>query len=168
YLDPTDIPATANESNFVIFKYTGVFTTPGGSVTPAANTATITGVSSFSDWTIAQPNAPTAASSRISGLVTSSDGSPPPGVMIHLSGSETAQTITDANGSYRFSGVDSGGFYTVTPELTNFSFSPASRSFSLVADKTDAVFTATPNSNPTGNPLSTHGFFVRQQYLDFL
>ncbi|MFL6214148.1 MAG: beta strand repeat-containing protein, partial [Blastocatellia bacterium] len=32
YLDPTDIPVTANENNFVIFKYDGTFTQPGGSV----------------------------------------------------------------------------------------------------------------------------------------
>ena len=60
YLDPTDIPGTANENNFVIFKYDGVsLTMPGGSVNTVANTATITGVTSFSDWTLAEP-APTA------------------------------------------------------------------------------------------------------------
>jgi hypothetical protein len=59
YLDPIDIPVTANENNFVIFKYDGAFSLPGGTVTPAANTATITGVTSFSDWTLAEPNAPT-------------------------------------------------------------------------------------------------------------
>ena len=57
YLDPTDIPGTANENNFVIFKYNGTFSTPGGSVNTAANTGTITGVTSFSDWTLAEPSA---------------------------------------------------------------------------------------------------------------
>jgi hypothetical protein len=60
YLDPTDIPGTANENNFVIFKYDGAFTMPGGSVNTAANTASITGVTSFSDWTLGEPGAPTA------------------------------------------------------------------------------------------------------------
>ncbi len=56
YLDPTDIPGTANENNFAIFKYDGVsLTMPGGSVNTGANTATITGVTSFSDWTLAEP-----------------------------------------------------------------------------------------------------------------
>ncbi|MEN3333049.1 MAG: trimeric autotransporter adhesin [Blastocatellia bacterium] len=59
YLDPTDIPAGATEANFVIFKYDGMFTMPGGSVNTVANTASITGVTSFSDWTLAEPNAPT-------------------------------------------------------------------------------------------------------------
>jgi uncharacterized repeat protein (TIGR01451 family) len=57
YLDPTDIPGTANENAFVIFKYDGSFTTPGGTVDTGANTATINGVASFSDWTLAEPAA---------------------------------------------------------------------------------------------------------------
>ncbi|MFL6213380.1 MAG: C25 family cysteine peptidase, partial [Blastocatellia bacterium] len=59
YLDPTDIPVTANENNFVIFKYDGTFTQPGGSVNAAANTASILGVTSFSDWTLGEAGAPT-------------------------------------------------------------------------------------------------------------
>ncbi|GEM_PF-1141416 len=57
YLDPTDIPVTATEGNFNILKYDGTFTFPGGTVTPAANTATITGVTTFSDWTLAEGSA---------------------------------------------------------------------------------------------------------------
>ncbi|MEK6299798.1 MAG: C25 family cysteine peptidase [Acidobacteriota bacterium] len=60
YLDPPDVPVTAVEANFVILKYDGTFTAPGGSVNTVANTAAITGVTSFSDWTLAEPNAPTA------------------------------------------------------------------------------------------------------------
>ena len=168
YLDPTDIPVTANENAFVIFKYNGTFTTPGGTVTPATNSATITGVSSFSDWTLAQPNAPTAASSRISGVITRADGQPLGGVTVNLSGGGTARTITAANGFYRFNNVETNGFYTVSPGLANYTFSPASRSFSLVGDKSDAVFTGSADANPTENPLNVGDFFVRQQYLDFL
>lgn len=60
YLDPVDIPASATEANFVILKFDGVFTQPGGTVNTGANTANITGVTSFSDWTLAEPAAPTA------------------------------------------------------------------------------------------------------------
>ncbi|HJQ68022.1 MAG TPA: C25 family cysteine peptidase [Blastocatellia bacterium] len=59
YLDPTDIPVDAVEANFVIFKFDGTFTMPGGTVNTGANTANITGVTSFSDWTLAEPGAPT-------------------------------------------------------------------------------------------------------------
>jgi hypothetical protein len=55
YVDPLDVPAGASEASFVILKYNGTFTTPGGSVNIAANTATITGVTSFSDWTLGTP-----------------------------------------------------------------------------------------------------------------
>ncbi|MFN2579063.1 MAG: Ig-like domain-containing protein [Pyrinomonadaceae bacterium] len=51
----SDVPGTADENNFVIFKYNGTLTQPpGGSVSAATHTATINGVSSFSDWTCAQ------------------------------------------------------------------------------------------------------------------
>jgi hypothetical protein len=59
YLDPPDVPVTANENNFVIFRYDGTFSLPGGTVNTAANTATVTAVTTFSDWTLAEPNAPT-------------------------------------------------------------------------------------------------------------
>ncbi|MCU1268000.1 MAG: hypothetical protein JWM21_4318 [Acidobacteria bacterium] len=168
YLDPTDIPGTANENAFVIFKYNGAFTTPGGTVTPATNSATITGVSSFSDWTLAQPNAPSAANGSISGVISTPEGQPLGGVSVNLSGTQSARTISNSRGEYRFGNVETDGFYTVTPGLSNYSFSPSSRSFALLGNRTDATFTATANSTATENPLNTGDFFVRQQYLDFL
>jgi hypothetical protein len=170
YLDPTDIPPpAASENSYAIFKWDGVvWTAPGGSVTPATNSATILGVSSFSDWTLAQPNAPTAAPAKVSGQITTVSGQPLGGVTVYLNGNTTGRTITDGNGRYSFANVETNGFYTVTPGLANYGFSPVSRSFALVADKTDAVFTAMANSTPTENPLNGADFFVRQQYLDFL
>jgi hypothetical protein len=61
-----------------------------------------------------------------------------------------------------------GQFYTATPSRANFTFTPAERSFSLVADKTDALFTGQADAADTRNPLDTAEYFVRQQYLDFL
>src|SRR6059058_5937392 len=57
-------------------------------------------------------------------------------LIMRLTGGRSATAITDNNGNYRFSNIESGSFYTITPELTNYHFSPANRSFSLVADKT--------------------------------
>jgi Peptidase family C25 len=60
YLD-TDVPGTANENNFILVKYDGTFSKPlPQTVTPAANQASATGVTAFSDWTLAEPSAPTA------------------------------------------------------------------------------------------------------------
>jgi hypothetical protein len=87
---------------------------------------------------------------------------------MNLGGARTARAITDSNGDYRFSNVDTANFYTVTPALTNYHFGPESRSISLLANVTDAGFTASPDAIATGNAIDSAGFFVRQHYLDFL
>ena len=112
--------------------------------------------------------APTAAPADVSGTVTAADGTPLAGVTIRLGGAVSRKTITDAAGNYRFEKVDSGNFYTVTPERVNYDFSPETRSFSLTGDRTDAVFTATPEVGISANPLDTSEYFVRQHYVDFL
>lgn len=126
-------------------------------------------VSSLSPFVIAQNvNLPSASSSIISGRISLPDGSPLGGVVLQLSGAQTRETITDANGFYTFAGVSTGGFYTVTPQRGNFSFSPRERSFSVLGSRTEAAFNALPDAVPTVNPLDNDLFFVRQQYLDFL
>ena len=80
----------------------------------------------------------------------------------------TSAVITDSNGNYRFNNLDTDNFYTVTPALTSFHFGPESRSFSLLANMTDATFTATRDAVPIGNVIDSPGYFVRQHYLDFL
>lgn len=84
-----------------------------------------------------------------------------------LGGSTSRRAITDGNGLYSFVNVDTGGFYTITPGLANHTFSPASRSFSLLGSRADAAFTAVETA-PTESPLDSAEYFVRQQYLDFL
>jgi hypothetical protein len=110
---------------------------------------------------------PTAAPAVISGQLATRNGAGLAGVTITLSGSRTQRAITDASGLYLFNDLEVGGFYTITPSRANYSVSPSNRSLTLIADKTDAVFTATPLVN-TANPLDTTEFFVRQHYLDFL
>ena len=111
---------------------------------------------------------PTAAPATISGTVTTSDGTPLAGVTMNLNGATSVGAITDSNGNYRFDNVDTDRFYTVTPSLANFHFNPVNRSFSLVGNKTDALFTATADAVVSANAIDTTEFFVRQQYLDFL
>jgi hypothetical protein len=112
--------------------------------------------------------APTAALAGISGQIVDGVGLPVSGTTITvLGGSHIIRAITNSNGFYHVENLEVGGFYTVTPERANFVFAPANRSFSLVGNKTDAVFTAAP-VEPNGNPLESPEFFVRQQYLDFL
>lgn len=126
------------------------------------------GLGMMSEVTIL-PGAPNAAPGAILGQVGDMYGSPISGVVVTLSGgSQTRRAITNSAGVYSFAGVDTNHFYTVTPERANYSFSPNQRSFSLLANVTDATFVALPDAVPTLNPLDTSGFFVRQQYLDFL
>lgn len=113
-------------------------------------------------------NAPTAAPAMIGGQVTNPEGQPVAGVAMRLSGQQSAVAITDSQGNYRFEDVQTDGFYTVTPALANNHFAPANRSFSLMANKTDAVFTASPDAVEATNPIDTNEYFIRQQYLDFL
>ena len=158
------------EANYKVIRVAGgtAVAFPTSVVTPATDQATLSGVSNFSDWTVGEIAAPTAAPATISGQVTNSSGAPLAGVTMHLSGARTARTITDNNGNYHFRNVDSDNFYTVTPSIINYRFSPDSRAFSLLANKTDAMFTGTLEAVITGNVIDTPEYFVRQHYLDFL
>jgi hypothetical protein len=112
--------------------------------------------------------APTAAPANISGRVTTPDGLPLAGVTMNLNGGHSGKVITDALGNYTFTGVNTDTFYTVTPAIMNYHFSPSDLSFSLLANKTDAVFTASRDATIIGNVIDTPDYFVRQHYLDFL
>jgi len=112
--------------------------------------------------------APTASAASISGTITTPSGQPLGGVTVTLGGAGARRTITDSQGNYQFGAVDTDNFYVVTPSLVNYHFSPEERSFSLLANKTDAVFTASPDAAIVGNAIDSADFFVRQHYLDFL
>ncbi|MDQ1636728.1 MAG: hypothetical protein QOF62_67 [Pyrinomonadaceae bacterium] len=122
---------------------------------------------SLSPFVVALGATPTAADSVITGQITTSTGAPVAGAVINLNGMQNRETITDANGNYRFDNVETNGFYTVTPSRANFSFSPGQRSFSQLGNKTEATFTGSIMLQGA-NPLDTAEYFVRQHYLDFL
>jgi hypothetical protein len=137
--------------------------TPGGDCAGGTYTLTIshTGASATTC-----PGTPSASDGVVSGTITTSDGAPLAGTVMNLSGTQSRKTITDANGNYHFDSVETNGFYTVTPARSNYSFSPAERSFSQLGNSTEAVFTGTAAGDK--NPLDTPEYFVRQHYLDFL
>src|SRR5205807_1249959 len=107
------------------------------------------------------------APATISGQIRTADGQPIGGVTVSLNGDAVDRTITDASGQYHFDNVQTDGLYIVAPSLANYQFGPATRSFSLLGNKNDAIFTAIPTGQ-TENLLNSGDFFVRQQYLDFL
>ena len=112
-------------------------------------------------------SAPTAANGLVTGRITSPDGTPVSGAVVSLNGTQSRKTITDANGNYRFSQVETSGFYTVSPSRANYTFTPASRSFSQIGSRTEAAFTASTIGDSV-NPLDSAEYFVRQQYVDML
>ncbi len=160
YLDPADIPGTATEANFVIFKYDGAFTQPGGTVNAAANTATITGVTSFSDWTLAEPSALTAPGTlQLSGSTYSgAENSGSVSVTVNRTGgTDGAVTVdyaltggTATGGAACTAGVD----YINTGGTVSFANGEASKSFNVTfCGDTDVESDETFNvnlSNATG------------------
>lgn len=112
-------------------------------------------------------SSPTSTNGVISGRVITSGGAPVSGAVINLSGRQIRKTISDSNGIYRFSNVETNNTYTVTPSRANYGFSPGSRSFSQIGLNTSADFTGVFGSD-SANPLDTPEYFVRQQYVDVL
>ena len=55
-------------------------------------------------------------------------------VIVTLSGSRSATTATDLDGYYSFTNLASGGDYTVTPSLVEYTFKPQKRGFRHLSD----------------------------------
>ncbi|OLE52713.1 MAG: hypothetical protein AUG51_16835 [Acidobacteria bacterium 13_1_20CM_3_53_8] len=158
------------EANYRVIRISGgtPVSFPASIINTGAHTASLAGVTGFSDWTVGENVAPTAAPANLSGRIITSDGAPLGGVVLALNGgSHVRMTITDASGYYSFGNVMTDQFYTLAPMRVNYQFSPGAASFSMVGNRADANFTATASAM-VANPLDTPEFFVRQQYLDFL
>ncbi|HKI02664.1 MAG TPA: fibronectin type III domain-containing protein, partial [Thermoanaerobaculia bacterium] len=88
YLDPADIPGTVTEANLHALRHEAGnpadYSDQGGTINTAANTATVTGVSSFSDWTLGEAVADLA--------ITKTDG-----VAAATPGGAVTYTITASN-----------------------------------------------------------------------
>ena len=108
------------------------------------------------------------APADISGTIT--DGTNPlAGVVMQLTGSggQSRVVTTNASGQYIFTACPVNVFYTITPQLANYAFSPSQHAFSLLGTVTNKNFTGTLGTL-TSSPLDTAEFFVRQQYVDLL
>ena len=80
-----------------------------------------------------------AASFTVSGQVTLS-GQPLPGVSVTLS--DGASALTNASGSFSFTGLTSGATYTVTPAYSGFTIAPGSETFTNLSGNQTANFAA--------------------------
>lgn len=83
----------------------------------------------------------------VSGKVTH-NGTGLAGVIVTLTGANSASDTTDSSGDYSFTDRANGN-YTVTPSLTGYSFSPSSTAVNVSgADKPNINFTATASTAP--------------------
>jgi len=111
-----------------------------GRVTRSSAAATLTGYLILTLAGCGGGHHPSPATFSISGTVAGAGGRT---VTLALSGASSASTATAAAGSYAFSGLANGN-YTVTPSLTGWSCSPASRTVTVNdADVTGQDFTTT-------------------------
>jgi hypothetical protein len=110
----------------------------GYTFSPTSQSATVSGANvtgiNFTDT-------PQSATYTISGTISPAAGGN--GATVILSGAAGATTVTNASGSYSFSGL-ANGTYTVTPSNTGYTFSPASNNVTINAANVPGVnFTAT-------------------------
>jgi hypothetical protein len=67
-------------------------------------------------------NAHPAPTFSITGQLLDPDGAPMPAATVSIGGTHQLNTATDAEGKYVFSGLASGGEYTITPTKTYYTF----------------------------------------------
>jgi hypothetical protein len=154
YLDPLDI--MGNEATYRVVKVEGgvPFNFPevcpaGPCVDETANTIVVPGVTSFSDWTAAEPFAPTAIPANINGRVVTNTGAPLAGVTMTLLDTilvESRTTVTDPNGFYHFNAILTGRDILVTPSRNGFTFNPQNRLFNHIGELNNVDFAGTPDS----------------------
>lgn len=111
----------------------------------------------------------------ISGRVRGLSGAAMAGVTMTLSGSMTGTMTTGADGSYAFTNLPGGGFYTVSPSLAKFIFfPPSSTSINLSNNRVVnftgevAVYTISGKVLNVDNGSNIDGFTIRLTGTDTL
>ncbi len=119
---------------------------------PCINTATntagpVTGVTSFSRWTVAEALVPTAAAAGIAGRVLRADGRPIANAAVVLSGGALAEPLTVHTGHlgfFSFTGLPVGREYVLTVKAPRSAFAVPSRLINLQNDVLNEDFIAEP------------------------
>ena len=81
----------------------------------------------------------------LSGTVTDENGDPVAGAAIGLSGLHSSNVVTDAQGSFRFSGLPTSGIYTVATNKHHYVITNATQTFSHPAGDVNVAFQARLN-----------------------
>jgi hypothetical protein len=121
--------------------YTVTPTLSGYTFTPATKTVTVNGADVVNQNFLGNTG-PVAATYRIFGRIATSNGTAIPNVNVTRSGSATP-AVTNSAGYFTFTGVPNGT-YTVTPNRSGYTFTPASKSATVSnADATPQNFIGT-------------------------
>jgi hypothetical protein len=121
-----------SESAYKVFKRESGFTTEQvpNSNNPAGNTASVSGVTNFSDWGIGAA-VPTAAMVNVGGRITTANGIQGlPRVMVTITGGSLPQPVmrmTNPFGYYNFEDLQAGQTYVITVGSKQYTFSVPSR-----------------------------------------
>lgn len=123
---------------------------PAGSnviMNAAANTFTVNGLTSYSDWTAGEPLAPTAAMLEVSGRVLTADGRPIRNAQVAIQGdalTEPRSMMTGNLGYYHFTDLPAGSTYVVSVNSKRFVFTNPIRVVNLEDSLFDQDFIAEP------------------------
>jgi hypothetical protein len=125
-------------------RYNGTFTEIPATINPVANTATTTGISQFSDWTLVSSLVPTAAGVTISGRVILPDDIGLTKALVTLTNlqGESRAVLTRKFGSFLFADVTAGETYIISVSSRRFTFAP--RVINVTEDITDLILEPTP------------------------
>jgi hypothetical protein len=145
---PGDV--AGNEANYRVIRVTGgttatIFPTgPDAFVTPASDTFTVNGLSSFSDWTAGEALAPTAANVPVAGRVTTIEGRGIGGARVIMTDEQgnTRTALTNPFGYYNMGEVQAGRSYTVNVADKTYVFVP--RVITVQDELTNLDFTGVP------------------------
>lgn len=145
-----DVTTPAAESSFSLVKKEGnavptVVCTGSGCIDAAANTASVSGVSNFSRWSIGMPLAPSSAEAMVTGRILTAEGRAIDGAFITAIGTDgrVRWAISNQFGYYSFRGLTAGEIYTLSIRSKNYTFEPSVRVVTLNDAESHLDFIAT-------------------------
>lgn len=115
-------------------------------VDTANNTAVISNVTSFSDWSLAENLAPTAAPANISGQIVFSNNQPLAGATVvatNTSNGVSYTAVTNAQGFYQLEQLETNATYIIAPQAYGYQFNPSSQVINLLDEQNNINFVAT-------------------------
>ncbi len=135
------------EASYKAFKIeSGAASQQPTTINTINHTATVLNVTNFSDWTLAEALAPTAAGVMVSGRVTNASGRGISGARITMidGGGNVFMARTNPFGYYRFADVPAGSTYIITASAKRYQFATSPQVLFIAEERNDINFVALP------------------------